>query len=89
MTPAELAVERDRLLEGGRTLEEVEAMQTLSDPEWLRLLKLWAEKSNRPATDHACVECLLSGRLPLDHPWQAKNWRCLWHRARRLGEMTP
>lgn len=27
MTPAELAVERDALLQGGRTLEEVEAMQ--------------------------------------------------------------
>ena len=30
MTPAELAVERDRLLEGGRTLEEVEAMQLVA-----------------------------------------------------------
>lgn len=44
MTPAELAVERDRLLEGGRTPEEAEAMQALSDPEaeravWLDMMR--------------------------------------------------
>ena len=40
MTPEQLAVERDALLQGGRTLEEVEAMQMLSNPEWVRLLAM-------------------------------------------------
>ena len=41
MTPAQLAVERDALLQGGRTLEEVKAMQF--GPELLDALCLMAE----------------------------------------------
>lgn len=78
MTPAQLAVERDALLSGGRTLEEVEAMQALSDPEWVRLLRLWGDNDEaQPAYDHACARCVGVGGSMV-----RLGWLCLWHRAR-------
>jgi len=81
VTPAELAVERDWLLEHGRTVEEVEAMQRNADGETERLLEWWAEYEDRPWTDHACAECL---RGFAEQPLVAPGWRCLWHRAMAL-----
>ena len=80
MTPEQLAVERDALLTGGRTLEEVEAMQMLSDPEWVRLLRLWGDNDEaQPAYDHACPKCVGPGGVVT---WAKGGWLCLWHRAR-------
>lgn len=80
MTPAQLAVERDALLQGGRTPEEVEAMQLLSDPETLRLLRAWGDNDDaQPAYDHACARCVGEGGVVT---WAPSGWLCLWHRAR-------
>lgn len=81
MTPAQLAVEADALLQGGRTPEEVATMQLLSDPEWVRLLRSWGEGSDtQPWTDHACAKCV----PVVSAVWGRTDWLCLWHRARAL-----
>lgn len=66
MTPEQLAVERDALLQGGRTLEEVEAMQrahalrvALEDA-----LELLSHADFRNGNEHAGVDegAVLAGR---------------------------
>lgn len=53
MTPAQLAVERDALLQGGRTLEEVERMQAATHPwNWCRVETRIAEEVLLAANDH-------------------------------------
>lgn len=52
MTPEQLAVERDALLQGGRTLEEVERMQATAHPShWCRVETRLAEEALLAAND--------------------------------------
>lgn len=82
MTPAQLAVEADALLAGGRTPEEVARMQRWSgESEFERLLIAWVEHLPPPFLDHACVECVGAQSAG---EWGSTGWRCLWHRARVL-----
>lgn len=85
MTPAELAVERDRLLEGGRTPEEVARMQWVVSPRaeddlWGRLRTLalaWrtATEGRDPCGDLTAAERALrhAGKRLLSLPESASG----------------
>lgn len=93
MTPAQLAVERDALLQGGRTLEEVERMQvllehptTVADAQLLAQCAGWMLRL-RPGEQ--CPSCRRIGDYRILHGHQ-HNSRCdLVLAARRLAALSP